>query len=219
MISITEKLNSPGSHALIYPGIVGDLEVELSVPSHPISNALAMIGHPHPLFGGTMNNKVVSTLVRVFDALNIPSLRFNFRGVGKSEGGYDAGLGESEDMLLLVKQWLIERPETRVFFAGFSFGSYVAWRAAVQSKAALLISIAPPVHHYDYTEFPPAPHPWIVVQGDQDEVVPANLVCDFVKRYPTIELLRFANASHFFHGELIALKEQLIHAIQAYELT
>ena len=163
-----------------------------------------------------MHNKVVTTLVRAFKELGIASIRFNFRGVGQSAGEYDAGLGESEDMLLLARDWLHALPDAQICFAGFSFGSYVAYRAASQCKHAMLITVAPSVHHYDYTEFTPMPSPWIVVQGDQDELVPMPLVTDFVERFPDITLLRFENTSHFFHGQLIPLKQRLIDAISAY---
>lgn len=165
-----------------------------------------------------MNNKVVTTLARAFKDLGIASIRFNFRGVGQSVGEYDAGLGESEDMLLLARDWLRAKPETQIIFAGFSFGSYVAYRAASQCKHALLITVAPSVHHYDYTEFTPAPAPWILLQGDQDEIVPISLVQDFVERFPAIDLLTFKDTSHFFHGQLIPLKQRLIEAIRAHDI-
>ena len=213
---LTDKLNTPGDHAMTFPGAIGPLEVVLTVPEQVNSHYIAILGHPHSLQGGTMHNKVVTTLVRAFKELGIASIRFNFRGVGQSAGEYDAGLGESEDMLLLARDWLHALPDAQICFAGFSFGSYVAYRAASQCKHAMLITVAPSVHHYDYTEFTPMPSPWIVVQGDQDELVPMPLVTDFVERFPDITLLRFENTSHFFHGQLIPLKQRLIDAISAY---
>ena len=215
---LTHQLNTPGDHAFHFPGIIGQLEGMLTVPEQVNTGYVAVLGHPHSLQGGTMHNKVVTTLVRVFKELGIPSIRFNFRGVGHSAGEYDAGLGESEDMLLLARHWLQDKPDTQVIFAGFSFGSYVAYRAAAQCPHALLITVAPPVHHYDYTEFSPAPASWIMVQGDQDEIVPMSLVHDFVERFSDIELLRFDDTSHFFHGQLIPLKQRLIDAIRAHDI-
>ncbi len=215
---LTHHLTSPGEHAFNFPGVIGPLEGILTVPEQVNTRYVAILGHPHSLQGGTMHNKVVTTLVRVFKELGIPSIRFNFRGVGQSAGEYDAGLGESEDMLLLVQHWLGDKPDTQVIFAGFSFGSYVAYRAAAQWPHALLITIAPSVHNYDYTEFSPMPAPWILVQGDQDEIIPMSLVDDFVEQFPAIQLLRFDETSHFFHGQLIPLKQRLIDAVRAHDI-
>ena len=214
-MQLTDKLNSPGVHSFLFHGIAGQLEVELWVPDNVNTHYVAILGHPHSLQGGTMHNKVITTLVRVFGELGIASLRFNFRGVGQSAGVYDAGIGESDDMLLLAHQWLQEIPTARVFFAGFSFGSYVAYRAAAQCQHALLITVAPPVHHFDYTQFSPDPSPWLVVQGDEDEVVPMSLVLDFLSQRPTLQRIQFAETGHFFHGKLIPLKQRLMDAIRA----
>lgn len=211
----TEKLNTPGDYPFLISGPIGQLEVELTVPEQANRHYVAIIGHPHSLQGGTMRNKVVTTMARAFKELGIASLRFNFRGVGQTAGAYDAGIGESEDMLFLAQRWLQEMPEVTLLFAGFSFGSYVAYRAAAQSAHALLITIAPSVHHYDYTEFTPSPSPWIVVQGDADEIVPAQLVVDFATQAkPPLRLLPFTETGHFFHGKLIELKLRLMDAIR-----
>ena len=209
----SDKLNTPGEHAYSLQGPVGLLEVVLVVPPQADFRYVAVLGHPHSLQGGTMQNKVVTTLVRVFKELNMPSIRFNFRGVGASGGVYDAGVGESEDMLFLARLWQACVPDARFIFAGFSFGSYVSYRAAAQCPHALLMTIAPAIHHYDYTEFATAPTPWIMVHGTNDEVVPFALATDFAAARPFIEFLPFEDTSHFFHGKLIALKEQLTAAI------
>ncbi|KTD58517.1 alpha/beta superfamily transporter hydrolase [Legionella sainthelensi] len=215
-MQIIEKLAIPGEHPLLLQGIIGKLEAVLTVPDQKDSGFIAFLGHPHSLQGGTMNNKVVTTLARVFKDLGIPSLRFNFRGVGQSEGSYDAGQGESEDMLALARELQKEQPEKKLIFAGFSFGSYVTYRAAAQVHAHLLISIAPPIHHYNYHEFNPAPFPWVIVQGEEDEVVPPALVFDFASQLdPEVPVIRFANTSHFFHGKLIELKTKLSEYITA----
>ena len=209
-----EKLAIPGEHLFFIAGVAGQLEVALTVPEEVDSRYIALLGHPHSLQGGTMNNKVVTTLVRAFKELKIASLRFNFRGVGQSAGVYDEGLGESEDMLLLARSWLAEQPQTRLLFAGFSFGSYVAYRAAAQCPHELLITIAPSVLHYDYAEFLTVPSPWVIFQGDEDEVVPPQSVIDFAAHgNPPIPLLRFTETGHFFHGKLIELKARLIDFI------
>ncbi|MFA6303537.1 MAG: hypothetical protein WC627_10480 [Legionella sp.] len=206
-----DKLALPGEHPMQLNGSIGAVEAVFTVPPHANKNYIAIIGHPHSLQGGTMNNKVVTTLVRVFKELHIASLRFNFRGVGTSEGAYDDGVGESEDMLVFAKAYQQQVPEVRFIFAGFSFGSYVAYRAAAATNQSQLITIAPPVHHYDYTEFQPDPFPWLIVQGLADEVVPANLVEEFAKEHsPPLPVIEFADTGHFFHGKLLELKDKLI---------
>lgn len=214
-MQFTDKLDKPGEHSFVLQGLVGSLEAVLTVPETIQSSHVAFLGHPHSLQGGTMNNKVVTTMARVFKELGIPSLRFNFRGVGQSEGVYNDGIGESEDMRALVRMWQKEQAEIQLIFAGFSFGSYVAYRTASQCGQGLLITIAPPVHHYDYKEFHPSPNPWLIVQGDADEVVPSALVFDFAQHAsPAIPVIEFADTGHFFHGKLIELKEKLIEYIR-----
>ncbi|WP_058528292.1 alpha/beta hydrolase [Legionella londiniensis] len=218
-MSISEKLNISGEHLLRLEGSKGQLEAALTIPEKADLRYLALLGHPHSLQGGTMDNKVVTTLARTFKAQAIPSLRFNFRGVGESAGKYDAGIGESEDMLCLASQFLTVLPGVRFIFAGFSFGSYVAYRAAAQCPHELLITIAPPVHHYDYHEFNIQPAPWIVAQGDEDEVVPLDLVLEFTQTLnEPVTLLRFADTGHFFHGKLIELKDRLLEAMRAQDV-
>lgn len=213
-MQIRDKLIIPGEHSLFLPGQVGLLESVLTVPSILDQRFLAIIGHPHSLQGGTMNNKVVTTMVRAFKDLNIPSLRFNFRGVGKTTGGYDQGVGESEDMLEIAHLCQQEMPTVKLIFSGFSFGSYVAYRAAAQCDHALLLTIAPPVHHFDYTEFVPTPKPWILFQGDDDDVVTLQSILEFIAKssYPIV-FERFSETGHFFHGRLLDLKMRLIETL------
>lgn len=206
-----DKLNTPGEHPLILNGAVGQLEAVLTVPLTVSTPHVAFLGHPHSLQGGSMNNKVVTTLARTFKELGIPALRFNFRGVGCSEGVYDEGFGESLDMVELVRMWQQEQPDVQCLFAGFSFGSYVAYRAAMLSQAQLLITVAPPVHHYNYHEFNSDTLPWLIIQGDEDEVVPFKLVKEFAEYHnPPLPFISFAQTSHFFHGKLLELKSQVM---------
>lgn len=208
---LTDKITFPGEHNLSLPGLEGQLEAILSIPSDYNASYVAILGHPHSLQGGSMSNKVVTTLARVMRELGIASLRFNFRGVGQSMGAFDNGIGESEDMIALATTWLNERPNTQFIFAGFSFGSYVAYRTAAKMPHVALITIAPPVHHFNYLEFNPHPAPWLVVQGNDDEVVPASVVMAFSQNnHPPLDLIQFENTGHFFHGQLIELKAQVL---------
>lgn len=205
-----DKLTTPGEHTFCFEGAAGTLEAVMTVPPEALEHYVAILGHPHSLQGGSMTNKVVTTMARAFRDLGIPSLRFNFRGVGQSAGAYDAGIGESDDMLILRNLWANQHANPRFLFAGFSFGSYVTYRAASQCEHDLLISVAPAVHHYDYREFSVSSTSWVIFQGDEDEVVPANLVFAFAKGFnPEIPVIRYADTSHFFHGKLLLLKDDI----------
>lgn len=199
--------------ALTISGEVGDIELLLSVPSANSAAGLAVVCHPHSLQGGTMQNKVVTTLLRSFQQLGLATVRFNFRGVGQSQGSYDAGIGEARDCALLL-HWAQQRlsiaPE-KTYLAGFSFGSYVVWRVAATEKLAQLVLVAPPVNHFDFTAVAMPTTPCLVVMGEQDEVVSCSEVKAWVASLqPKPDLALFADSSHFFHGKLILLKETLL---------
>ncbi len=210
---LSDKLKIPGVHNDIISGPAGDIEVILEVPTNVDHRYLAMLGHPHSLQGGTMQNKVVTTMARAFRELSIASIRFNFRGVGRTAGEYDKGIGESQDMLYLLS--LCECTNAMVFFAGFSFGSYVAFKALTEyqanySEPTALITIAPSVHHYDYSLELRPNTPWLIVIGQEDEIVPVPSVTEFVQAHilsPEVEY--FPDTGHFFHGKLLDLKAVL----------
>lgn len=211
-LNLSEVWNTPGEHAGFLPGCVGLLDARLMVPDVKSSMHVALLGHPHSLKGGSMQNKVVTTLVRALKAHGIPSLRFNFRGVGASQGTYDAGIGESDDMLQLASQVGRVMPNSTFLFAGFSFGAFVAYRAAAQTAHKLLITVAPPVNHFDFTTFSPEPDPWVLFQGDEDEVIPSDIVLDFAVTRD-ITVTRFVETGHFFHGKLTDLKAHVLDAL------
>ena len=204
---------------LLVSGPVGNLEVEIHTKPEINYKYLAVLGHPHPLHGGTMHNKIITTLMRTFLELNIPCIRFNFRGVGESFGIHDAGIGETEDLIAIVNWWRKEHLDAKIILAGFSFGSYVTYRATKDLDADLLISISPPVHHYDFTEFLPLTCPWFIIQGDNDDVVPLQVVIDFITKYAVQAKLEiFAGATHFFHGRLLELREKVFHYVRKHLL-
>lgn len=207
----TKQVTTPGEHALLLQGEKGTIEAIYTIPEHKRGTQFALLGHPHSLQGGTMNNKVVTTLARVFKELGIPSIRFNFRGVGQSSGIYDGGIGESQDMIDIAQGCLEAESNTKFIFAGFSFGSYVTYRSAHHFPGSVLISIAPPVHHYDYKEFKVNFRSWLIIQGNEDEVVPCNLVYDFANNFtPPIPVIEFGETGHFFHGKLVQLKATVL---------
>ncbi|MEE3322176.1 MAG: alpha/beta fold hydrolase [Pseudomonadota bacterium] len=174
---------------------------------------IAIVCHPHPLFGGTMDNKVVTTLTRLVRDRGGVVVRFNFRGVGESQGAYSDGIGETED-LLAVHSWLRQQwPGLPLWLAGFSFGSFVAARGAEilcanGEPVDNLLLVAPPVHHYPFTDIEKTGCPVTVVQGEDDEVVPAEQVYQWAGATPLQpDLIRFPECGHFFHGRLVELKE------------
>jgi uncharacterized protein len=172
---------------------------------------LVIICHPHPLHGGTMDNKVVTTLMRTYRDLGIHVLRFNFRGVGQSAGRFDNAVGEVEDLLSVVTWAKQQLPEVSLLLAGFSFGSSIAAQACYRvSDVQHLTLVAPPVERYPYDRDGQFPCALVVIQGDQDERVIAQGVFSWVEglQSPT-QLLRYPAAGHFFHGALTAMKEDL----------
>lgn len=198
---------------IFIPGSCGDIEALIHIPSQPF-HQMAVICHPHPLYGGTMHNKVVYTLVRTLQELNRATLRFNFRGVGKSAGRYGNGEGEVDD-LDSVLSWLKNAyPDASLLLAGFSFGSYIALKAAKKYALDHLILVAPPVENFPVATLPLPECPVIVVQGDADEIVSSQKVFDWVKTLsPAPTLIHMHGAGHFFHGRLGDLKAEITNAL------
>ncbi len=177
---------------------------------HPRMSSLAAISvicHPHPVHGGTMNNKVAHTLARSFVGIGIPALRFNFRGVGESEGVFDNGDGEVADVLAAVDWLRQELPDLPLWLAGFSFGAAMAVRAAVVCHPDGLISVAPAVSRFAGNLVTQPDCPWLIVQGDQDELVDVEETIAWVNELdPGPELQVFPETEHFFHGKLVLLR-------------
>ncbi len=215
-MNLTEMQSNPGENKLFIPGPAGQLEAIVTMPEGACSG-IAIICHPHSLMGGTMQNKVVHTLARTYRESGLVTVRFNFRGVGASSGEFAHGIGETDD-LLAVSAWIQQQlPEQPLFLAGFSFGSFVAFRASSQLACRHLILVAPPVPRFDFTSVPLPRCPWLVVQGEQDEVVEPSQVFDWLASLtPAPQVLRFAQATHFFHGHLVELREQLLTLLQPY---
>lgn len=208
-----------GEHTVTFQGTSGSLEGIVQCPKNlnpDYANIVAVLGHPHSLYGGTMGNKVVTTLARAFQELGIPSIRFNFRGVGQSQGVYDGGVGESEDILSLIQQCLKKTPDARFILAGFSFGSFVTYRAAAHSgkEVVALISIAPAVQHYDFTAFKHDNLPWLIIQGEEDDTALPEAVYAWHETLdPQPMLIKMPETGHFFHGRLGILQSHLITQI------
>jgi alpha/beta superfamily hydrolase len=176
----------------------------------------AIVCHPHPLFGGTMDNKVVTTVARALGACGMPTIRFNFRGVGASAGKFDDGRGETEDAAA-VAAWGASRWGARkVVIAGFSFGAYVAMRLAQTLSPARLILIAPPVGRFEFTAFSAPDCPWLIVQGEADDVVDPQAVRTWAEALsPRARLAMLADVGHFFHGHLVELRDAIEKEIRS----
>ena len=189
-------------------GAAGILEARVEDPVPGASPAaVGVVCHPHPLHGGTMQNKVVHTLARAMQELGAPTVRFNFRGVGRSEGSYDGGVGELEDALAACA-WARSRWNcANLWLAGFSFGSAVALQSVEAVKPQKLVTVAPPVGRLIVTPVARPPCPWLVVQGDRDELVSFDDVQAWVSGYADPpQLLVLRDAEHFFHGRLVELR-------------
>jgi len=180
---------------------------------------LAVICHPHPLHQGTMDNKVVTTLSRTLARAGALSARFNYRGVGASEGRYDGERGELDDALAVIA-WLREqRGHTLpLFIAGFSFGGAIAYRAASVMGPAALVTVAP-AHTRIPEDASPPRCPWLLVQGGADDVIPAETVLAWARRHtPVPQLEMLEDAGHFFHGKLPALAEGVTRFVTQTEV-
>ena len=193
---------------LTLSGPAGALEAAVDVPIAAEARAgVAIICHPHPQHGGTMHNKVVTMLERSLRESGLATVVFNFRGVGASTGTYDDGRGETDD-LLAVAAWVQRtRPHNALWLAGFSFGSYVAVRAASQLPVRQMISVAPPVSRWDFAHLAHPLCPWLVVQGEADEVVDPQSVFDWIAAQAEPPMLvRMPDTGHFFHRRLMDLR-------------
>ncbi len=207
------SVSSFAAESLTLPGPAGALEARLDFPTAGLRvdpaapAACAVVCHPHPLFGGTLTNKVVHTLARTFNDAGMPSLRFNFRGVGASAGTHDGGPGEVQDAQAAVRYCRERWPQARLWLAGFSFGAAVAIRASVATRPAGLVAVAPAVDRMDIGAVTPD-CPWLVLLGDADDVVSPQRMLEWaqaLRPQPAIQVL--AGAGHYFHGRLPELHD------------
>jgi alpha/beta superfamily hydrolase len=198
---------APSVEKLVIQGTAGAIEALVERPQEARSGLAAVCCHPHPLYGGAMQNKVVHTLARAALDQRVTSVRFNFRGVGASEGAHDNAVGETDDAVAVADWCRQELGATRLWAMGFSFGAFVAFRLASLRDARLLVTVAPPVQRFDFTQLAVPRCPWLVAQGDADELVNHELVQEWTRDLepaPRVEIL--PGAEHFFHGRLTALR-------------
>lgn len=198
----------PVQEKLFIDGPSGRLEAVLDRPGQGAIDGCAVVCHPHPQHGGTMHNKVAHTLARAFVRSGFEVLRFNFRGTENSEGTFDHGVGELDDALAAL-HWISDRhPDLPVWLAGFSFGAAIAVKAAVVEHVDGLISVAPAISRFAAGLESQPQCPWLVIQGDEDELVDIDdTVAWFDSLEPGPELLVIPGGEHFFHGRLTELRE------------
>ena len=186
----------------IIDGPAGELEVLFTRPDGA-PTALALICHPHPQFGGSMDNKVVQTLAKAFAELGCATMRFNFRSVGNSTGVFDDGIGETEDAAAALAWAKAQLPgSTPLIAAGFSFGCFVQTLLLPRSQPQQLVLVGPAVNRF---KIPEVAKDTIIIHGEEDDVVPLADVMNWA-RPQGLPVTVFPGAGHFFHGRLTELK-------------
>jgi len=187
-------------------GPAGAIDVALNDPGEA-RKGLALIAHPHPLQGGTRDNKVVTTLARAFFSLGYCAVRPNFRGVGRSAGSHDRGVGETDDLVAVVEQMRARYGELPLMLAGFSFGAYVQTRVVRRVASERLALIAPAVNRFDAEA---VREDTLVVHGADDDVVPLAAVLAWA-RPQNLAIVVIPGGEHFFHGRLGQLHKIVVH--------
>ena len=200
---------------VIFNGPDGRLEGRYHQSKRP-NAPLALLLHPHPQFGGTMNNKVVFNLYQNFARRGFSSLRFNFRGVGRSQGQFDNGQGELSDAASALDWMQSRNPNTNTcWIAGFSFGAWVAMQLMMRRpEISGFISIAPPASQHDFSFLAPCPASGMIIHGDKDEVVPQSSVDKLAQKLQKqknikIDYRVIEGSDHFFLGHLETLNEHI----------
>jgi len=213
-INVKTVKNITEYHFLV-DGPAGKIEALLTVPDVENNHdAIGVVCHPHPLHGGSMSNKVAHTIARTFIELGVPAIRFNFRGVGESEGEFDNGIGEQDDLFAVINLMRENYAFESLWLGGFSFGSFVAFKAHKRVDAARLITVAPPVRMFNFDDSEQPTCPWLLVQGMADEVVSAEEILEWANKLQTPpDIATLDNATHFFHGRLTDLKKVIVEHI------
>jgi uncharacterized protein len=205
---------------ILLQGPAGKLEALSSEFAEADQPLVGVVCHPHPLYQGTMNNKVVTTIIKAWTEMGLHTIRFNFRGVESSEGEYAEGIGEQDDLKAVLDWALKQNSKAKFWLGGFSFGSFVSAEVALDIRYPIkaLLSVAPPVNHFEFSKEKLPSCPWVVIQGDEDEVVPYQSVVTWFNtlknHQKNLQLITLKGSSHFFHGRLIELKNEIVSTMQ-----
>lgn len=190
------------------PGPVGPLEALLDLPDGP-PRAACVFAHAHPLYGGTMHTKAVYQSAKALARSGVATLRFNFRGVGRSSGTHDAGPGEMDDYRAALDFMHARYPNLPLWAAGYSFGSWIAWNVALDDdRVTLLLGIGLPVNRFDFSPVKESPKAKFLIHGERDELIPLREIRRFYAelREPK-ELVVIDGADHLFDGKTSELGE------------
>lgn len=184
------------------PGPAGPLEALLDVPNGA-PRAVAVLGHPHPLHGGTMHTKALYQAAKAMPRIGVAALRFNFRGCGSSRGAFDAGPGEKDDFRAALTFVEARFPDLPIWAAGMSFGSWIAMTVgAEEPRVSLLLGIAPPVDRYDFDVLKTCTLPKFIIHGESDELISVKAIRKFYAQIPEPkELVTIEDANHLFEGK------------------
>ncbi len=201
-------------------GAAGAIEIATHAADGSPARAVAIVAHPHPLFGGTMDNKVATTLARAMFDAGAATYRFNFRGAGKSEGAHDEGRGETEDLLAVIDHAKTEHPDLPLWLAGFSFGGAVVLAASERKSVEEMVLVAPAFermsHWQDVRSGGKPPASTLLIHGGKDETVPLEDSLAWA-RQREIRVCVVANADHFFHLRLHIVKRLTMRHLGAHE--
>jgi uncharacterized protein len=206
-MKVTEVRPMPPSSLarVMIEGPAGAIETDINDPGST-RRGFALIAHPHPVEGGTKDNKVVTTLARAFFALGYVSARPNFRGVGASGGKYDQGRGETDDLLAVAAHLKQQYGELPFVLAGFSFGCFVQTRVAKRLPPERMLLVGPAVNRFPAEAVPPDT---LVIQGEHDDVVPLAAVLDWA-RPQGLPVVVVPGGEHYFHGRLNLLMDLVV---------
>ncbi|HVS77903.1 MAG TPA: alpha/beta fold hydrolase [Steroidobacteraceae bacterium] len=210
-------MSAPRAERVTIAGPAGAIEALVEIPAGDDGDAavptrFGVVCHPHPLYGGTLDNKVVYIVARAFNELGVPTIRFNFRGVGGSSGEHADGYGETADAMAVIAYGRERWPGAALWLGGFSFGGAVAVRAAMRAGAERLVTVAPGITRVAMEGIGSVGCPWLIVQGDADDVIEPAAVLAWARQQapprPAVRLLH--GAGHFFHGRLNELRTVIV---------
>ena len=200
---------------VFFNGPAGRIEGRYTESTNPRS-PIALVLHPHPLYGGTMNNKVVYNVYKTLVENNFTTLRINFRGVGRSLGKFDEGIGEMTDAAMALDWLQLNNPFSSInLIAGFSFGAWIAMQLIMRRpEITHFLAVSPPVNKYDFSFLSPCPTPGLIVQGDLDSVVPEESVHELAQKLSKQKHIKISyrminGADHFFREKITKLNKEI----------